>query len=196
MNYYKNDIRNVRGDTYSSALVIEGLGQALDNVYFSCRDSLNDNSNLLFEKSLYNGITEVEYDPENDIRKYAVRIAPVDTFNIQAGTYYYDLQINVNNDVFTIMKGKFIIEQDCTRRTNPPDDPELYIKIILDDINGEIIGTSVIDKTDYLNQTKTLIRNALNQFFDTEITETATFRSYADTINELYQDYPQNEGGE
>ena len=131
MNYYKNDIRHVKGDTYSSALVIEGLGQALDNAYMTCRDSLNDNSNILFEKSLNNGITQVEYDSVHDIRKYAIRVAPEDTKNIQAGTYFYDVQVTINNDVFTIMKGLFIVEQEVTVKDEDPVDPELYIKVIL-----------------------------------------------------------------
>ena len=196
MNYYKNDIRHVKGDTYSSALTVEGLGQALDNVYMTCKDTLNDNSNILFEKKLNNGITQVEYDSEHDIRKYAIRVDPVDTKNIQAGTYFYDVQITINTDVFTIMKGLFIVEQEVTVKDEEPIDPELYIKVILDNINGEVIGTTVIDKTNYLSNTKELIRTALNQFFDTGITEAATFRSYANTINELYEDYPQGEGGQ
>ena len=115
MNYYKNNIRHVKGDTYSSGLIIEDLGQDLDAAYFTCRDNLNDNSNVLFIKSLNNGITLVEYDEHKDIRKYMVRVSPEDTKELQAGTYYYDLQVNVNNDVFTIMKGRFIIEQDSSR---------------------------------------------------------------------------------
>ena len=115
MNYYSNNIRNVKGDTYSSALTIEGLGQDLDEVFFTCRDSLNDTSEVLFQKSLNNGISLVEYDEENDIRKYAIRVAPEDTANIQAGTYEYDLEVRINSDVFTIMRGRFIIMQDCTK---------------------------------------------------------------------------------
>ena len=116
MNYYKNNIRHVKGDTFSSALTIEGLNQDLDSAYFTCRDTLNDNSNILFEKSLNDGITLVEYDEENDIRKYAVRIAPADTKEIQSGSYFYDLQIGVNGDIYTVMKGKFILEQESARK--------------------------------------------------------------------------------
>ena len=115
MNYYKNDIRHIKGDTYSSALEIEGLEQNLDTAYFTCRDSLNDTSEVLFQKSLNNGITLVDYDSENDIRYYAVRIAPEDTTNLQSGTYEYDLEVGVNGDIFTIMKGKFILEQESTK---------------------------------------------------------------------------------
>jgi hypothetical protein len=115
MNYYRNNIRHVKGDTFSNTLIVEGLGQDLDSIYFTCRDTLNDDSNILFEKSLNNGISLVEYDQENDIRKYAVRIAPADTKNIQSGSYFYDFQVSVNGDVFTIMKGKFILEQESSR---------------------------------------------------------------------------------
>ena len=115
MNYYKNNIRHIKGDTYSSALEVEGLGQNLDSAYFTCRDSLNDNSEILFQKSLNNGISLVDYDEEKDIRYYAIRISPADTTNLQAGTYEYDLQVSVNGDIFTIMKGKFILEQECTK---------------------------------------------------------------------------------
>lgn len=116
MNYYQNDIRHIKGDTYSSALVVENLGQNLNRAYFTCRDSLNENSEILFEKSLNHGITRVEYDATKDIRKYAIRIDPADTKDLQSGTYYYDLQVEINYDIFTIMKGRFILEQDCTRR--------------------------------------------------------------------------------
>ena len=139
MNYYKNDIKNVRGDTFAHALIVENLHQEFDSIYFTCRESLNDTSQILFQKSLYNGITLIEYDAEKDIRKYMVRIDPYDTKELQAGTYYYDEQVAVNGDVFTIMKGKFIIEQDTTRTEEIPYDPELYIKVYLDVINGEVI---------------------------------------------------------
>lgn len=139
MNYYKNDIRHIRGDTLSHNIFVEGLNQDLESVYFTCRDGLNDNSEVLIEKCLNNGITFVYYDEEKDIRTYVVRIAPEDTKDLQAGTYYYDEQIAVNGDVITIMKGRFIIEQDATRKTAIPEDPEKYIKEYLDIINGEVI---------------------------------------------------------
>lgn len=139
MNYYKNDIRHVRGDTLSFPIYVEGLEQDLESIYFTCRDGANDNSEILFEKSLNDGITYMYYEEETDTRIYVVRIAPEDTKDLQSGTYYYDEQIAVNGDVFTIMKGRFIIEQDVTRQTTTPDDPEKYIKDYLDIINGEVI---------------------------------------------------------
>lgn len=113
MNYYKNDIRHVKGDTFSCGLTVENLGQDLDTAYFTCRDSLNDNSEALFVKALDDGISIVEQ--QENIYKYAIRVAPEDTEDLQSGTYYYDLEIGVNSDIFTIMKGKFILEQDSSR---------------------------------------------------------------------------------
>lgn len=117
MNYYKRNIKHNKGDTYALSFEIENLGQLLDSAYLTCRDNLNDdNSNILFECSLKDGISIVEQDEElNDI-KYVVRVSPEKTKDLQSGTYYYDLQIEVNGDVFTIMKGSFVIEQDVSRR--------------------------------------------------------------------------------
>jgi hypothetical protein len=140
MNYYENDIASIRGDTFSHALVVEGMGvEEFESVYFTVRDSLNDDSNILLERSLYNGISLIEYDSEKDIRKYMVRIEPEDTKDIQAGTYYYDEQVAVNGDVFTIMKGRFILKQDITRKTVTPVNPDEWIDLYLDKINGEVI---------------------------------------------------------
>ena len=94
MNYYKNDIRHVKGDTLSHPIYVEGLNQDLESIYFTCRDSLNDNSEILIEKSLNNGITYMYYDEETDTRTYIVRIDPSDTKDLQAGTYFYDSSTN------------------------------------------------------------------------------------------------------
>lgn len=139
MNYYQNNIRHVKGDTFAHPIIVQGLHQDLDSVFFTCRDGLNDDSEVLFQKSLNNGITYMYYDEEKDERTYTVRLSPNDTKDLQAGTYYYDEQVAVNCDVFTIMRGKFIIEQDVTRGGTTPEDPEKYIKDYLDEINGEVI---------------------------------------------------------
>lgn len=114
MNYYKNNIVNVKGDTFSCALKISGLDQDLDAVEFTCRDGLNDDSNVLFTCSLGDGISLVE-TLEDGTRNYAIRVSPEKTENLQAGTYYYDEKVQINSDVFTIMKGRFVLEQDCSR---------------------------------------------------------------------------------
>lgn len=49
---------------------------------------------------------------------------------------------------------------------------------------------ATIDKLEYLDETKGLIKDKLNDL-GAGITETDTFRSYVDKINELYSEYPQ-----
>ena len=115
MNYYNNNIRHVIGDTFSCGLVVEDLGQDLDEVLFTCKENGNDNAETLFQCKLNDGITLVEYDAEKDIRKYAIRVSPEKTINLQSGTYYYSEEVIVNNDVFTIMRGRFVLEQDFSK---------------------------------------------------------------------------------
>lgn len=115
MNYYTNNIMHVIGDTFSCGLIVENLGQDLDEVLFTCKENANDNAETLFQCKLNEGITLVEYDAEKDIRKYAIRVAPEKTKELQAGIYYYSEEVHINSDVFTIMRGRFILEQDYSR---------------------------------------------------------------------------------
>lgn len=48
---------------------------------------------------------------------------------------------------------------------------------------------ATIDKLNYLNETKALIKDALNDL-GAEITDSDTFRSYVSKINEIYEEYP------
>lgn len=93
----------VRGDTLAFGIEIEGLDTDLESAYFTAKDSYSAETPA-FQKSLGDGITKVETG------KYRVRVAPEDTRNVNPGQYYYDLQIGVNSDVYTIMKGTLDIE--------------------------------------------------------------------------------------
>lgn len=97
----------VKGDTLAFVVEIEGLTEDLDSAYFSCKSDPND-ENYIFQKSLSDGITKVETG------KYRVRVAPDDTKTVALGSYYYDLQIGLDSDIFTIMRGKLKIEYEVT----------------------------------------------------------------------------------
>ena len=112
---YKLGQENKKAVELAKERIAKAIGADVDEIYFTCRENLNDNSEVLFQCSLGDGISIVEYDDEHDIMKYAIRIAPNKTENLQSGTYYYDLELGVNSDIFTIMKGRFIIEQDSSR---------------------------------------------------------------------------------
>lgn len=102
------DFVMVRGDTLAFGVEIEGLGQDLDTCYFSCKTDPSDTS-YVFQKSLDDGITVVEQG------KYRVRVAPDDTENLNTGKYFYDLEIGINGDIYTVLRGKLEIVYDITR---------------------------------------------------------------------------------
>lgn len=103
---YRN-ISMFRGDTLSFGMEIEGLDQSLDSAYFTCKKNPEDTTPV-FQKSLTSGISEVSTGV------YRIRVAPEDTEEVPVGKYFYDFEIGVNDDVFTILNGILDIKQDVT----------------------------------------------------------------------------------
>ena len=101
------NIRMVKGDTVSFGVEFEGLTQDLETAFFSCKKDL-DETGYIFQKSIGNGISKVGDG------QYTVRIAPEDTEDLDVGEYFYDLQVSLNSDVFTILRGVLFIEFDVT----------------------------------------------------------------------------------
>ena len=50
---------------------------------------------------------------------------------------------------------------------------------------------ATIDKLEYINNTKNLIKNALNTKFNSQIGDGDTFRSYAQKIDDIYENWPK-----
>lgn len=104
MKMFKNDfnIEMTKGDTYSIGVLLKDLGQELESAFLTCKNNYDDETPL-FQKTLGDGI-ELDHIEGQDYY-YTIRIAPYDTNNLEPKKYYYDLEINVNNDTFTILKG-------------------------------------------------------------------------------------------
>lgn len=108
---FKMENKNItmtKGDTLSFnviAMDTNGEPMVVDSADFTCKKLGTETSNV-FRKSLGAGITQ-------DDGMITVRVAPEDT-NINAGRYFYDMQIGVGSDIFTVMKGVLEIEQDVT----------------------------------------------------------------------------------
>lgn len=102
-----------KGDTLSFGVKLNKINQALDAAHFTCKTNFND-IKPIFEKHIDSGITLDHVNGEDYY--YKVRITPEDTEMLECGKYYYDLQIEVNMDVFTIMKGIFTLDYDVTQR--------------------------------------------------------------------------------
>lgn len=102
------NLEMTRGDTKAFIIEMSGVEQDLNTAYLSCKIN-QDDENYVFQKTLGNGITKVETG------KYRAKIAPADTKDLNVGTYYYDLEIGMEGDIYTIAKGKLQITYDVTR---------------------------------------------------------------------------------
>lgn len=113
MKMFKNDfnIEMTRGDTYTIGLLIKNLGQTIDSAYLTVKNNFDDTTPLI-QKDLTNGIALDHIDGEDYY--YSFRIAPNDTKDLEPKKYYYDLEINVNNDTFTLLKGILDLTFDVT----------------------------------------------------------------------------------
>ena len=139
-NVVDYNLTMIRGDTLSFGIEFEGLDQELETAYFTCKRSYDDTTPL-FEKSIGAGIHHLEDN------YYGVRIAPEDTANLEAGKYYYDLEISVNGDVFTVMRGYLELKPDATHgrsHGNQTDDTDFSITLIMEGANVSVVDETLI----------------------------------------------------
>lgn len=121
-NPIKRDLAMIKSDTMSFGFEVKGLGgQEPDAIQFTCKEKLEDDF-YLFAVNLNNTIDLRSYDEESDTYTYGVRIPPEDTAGLDAGRYFYDLELKVNNDIITLMIGRLTIEDQVTSDniTPPP----------------------------------------------------------------------------
>lgn len=108
---YEENVVMVRGDTMAFGLKVEfdeGV-QNLDTAFFTCKSNFDD-YDVIFKKSIGDGIEIVGTDEKSVT--YRIRVVPNDTKYLEPGNYYYDFQIGVNYDVFTLRRGILKIEPD------------------------------------------------------------------------------------
>jgi len=101
------NITMVSGDTLSFNVIIRdksGEAVTVDGATFKAKSNLDSTSAVSIDKSLGNGITQ-----EDGI--LTVRLAPADTSSL-VGFFYYDMDITVGSDRFTLLRGMLQIEQD------------------------------------------------------------------------------------
>ena len=103
---YQN-ITMIAGDTLAfNVEVLDENGNAItvDSADMVCKKDATSSENV-FHKSLGSGISQTD-------ALMTVRVAPNDTKEVDAGRYYYAMQIGVGNDIFTLMTGVLNIEQN------------------------------------------------------------------------------------
>lgn len=107
--FQNENITMVKGDTLAFNVEIyddNGNPILVDSAFFSCKKNLNDDV-FTFQKSLADGISQTD-------SLMTVRVAPEDTKEVDAGEYFYDFQIGVGSDVYTLMIGCLTLMQDIS----------------------------------------------------------------------------------
>ena len=105
---YQN-ITMTKGDTVSFNVEVKddyGDVVLVDTADLTCKKRV-DGEEVMFHKYLNSGITQTD-------GLILVRIAPEDTADLDAGLYFYDMQIGMGADRYTILKGVLTIEQNVT----------------------------------------------------------------------------------
>ena len=133
--YTDMNIDMIRGDTVNIQFEIESdtvldLSSNDFQITFSLKQAATD-TEYVFQKHK----TAVTQISENN---FVLRIAPDDTEELIPGYYFYDLQLGIGDDIYTIALGMFQIIRDITLPAVPLPD------FIYPDINDD--GT--VDQTD------------------------------------------------
>ena len=128
------NIDMIRGDTLKIQFEIESdtvldLNSEDIEITFSLKRSPTDAA-YVFQKDK-SAVTS----PEDNA--FVLRVAPEDTVNLLPGYYYYDIQINVSEDIYTIAIGKLHIAIDITRP------PVILPTFPYPDIDGDGSVTSI-----------------------------------------------------
>ena len=108
-NMAEENITMIRGDTLAfNVEITDNYGEPIqvDSAYFTCKKDIYSNITT-FQKTLENGI-------EQDDGLLIVRIDPNDTKEVIAGKYFYDFQVNIGDDTYTLQIGVLAIDQDVT----------------------------------------------------------------------------------
>ena len=103
----------IKGDTLAFAVEI-AFDDPVDaeEMLFTVKRNADDDFSL-FQKQLGHGIEKVA--KVGNKLYYRVRASPWDTGSLEAGLYQYDLEIRVNGDIFTILNGLLIVENQITK---------------------------------------------------------------------------------
>lgn len=113
MQILSKNLEVTRGDTAKYRLKIltsndvEITTNDITNIYFSVKENFK-NTDVLLQKQLNDGITLGEDG------YYHIVISSTDTDELSFGDYYYDIQLNITNEKYTIVKGIFKIDWEIT----------------------------------------------------------------------------------
>lgn len=114
INAVNQNIEMVRGDTLAFNFQLAGLGSrsAYEDllITFAVAEHYDDES--IIEVTKDNGIALLEYDENKDTATFSVCVAPLMTKPLDLARYFYDLQIEDDANVITLMRGYLTLLYD------------------------------------------------------------------------------------
>lgn len=111
----KENIKFIKGDTYSRGITIENLTLPITQLYFTIKEKTSDR-NYVLQKRLNEGI---EVDPDN-LNRYVLTIEADDTNDFKANyNYVYDIELVSDYIKKTIVAGNLRLDDwDITSNRN------------------------------------------------------------------------------
>ena len=101
------DWTRMRGDTWAFRMAVNDETLTISEIHFSCKRRKTD-QNYIFHRTITNGGVTLDSDG-----KYTLKASPSD-MDIAAGKYFYDVQVDIGNDVFTPLTGMVTVVEDVT----------------------------------------------------------------------------------
>ena len=114
INAVYQDVEMVKGDTLAFNFSLKGLDGGEPSFKFSCKEHYDDTITL-FECESGFGIELADYNEAKDISTFAVWVDPAKTKNLDLARYYYDLEMSLNDDVITLMRGRLTLVYEVTK---------------------------------------------------------------------------------
>ena len=114
INAINLNIDMVRGDTMAYNFQLAGLGsrEAYEALFATLAVAEHYEDEPIFIVTTGNGIELEEYDEDTDTALFSVYIAPNQTKTLDVNRYYYDMQIDDETDVITLLRGRLNLVYD------------------------------------------------------------------------------------
>ncbi len=114
------DLECTRGDTCSWMItfLIQDVPTDLTGADMWMTGRRGPGGTLIFQRTIGSGVT-IDPDQVTNPGKAIIKLAPTSTSGLAAEpvTLFYDIQVLIDGDIFTISKGKLLVTPDSTLET-------------------------------------------------------------------------------
>lgn len=99
-----------RGDTFCVEIEVEGVVESANNLYFVLKQDFDSDEPLIINTLTNEG---AQYLGEEDgSTYYEIYIYPEQTEELEPGQYYYEIKLDFDGAINTVLKGILKIEEE------------------------------------------------------------------------------------